>query len=264
MSRIDAVFSAKNKDALLVPFMTAGFPFLSSTLNMMHQAAEAGGDIIELGVPFSDPMADGPTIQRASEQALKNGATLEWVLQTVADFRQTNQTTPVVLMGYANSFYRMGMEAFLATAAEAGVDGVIIVDLSDMDRKKWQEKFRQKSMDIISLIAPTTPADRIKDIAAAAQGFLYYISLRGVTGAASLDVAEIKKTVAIIREQTALPLAVGFGVREPAHVAELAPLVEAVVIGSKLMELAESDKDNAATLVGQFLQDANQQLQGQP
>ncbi len=261
MSKIASTFQNKNKEALLVPFVTAGFPRLQSTVEIMHQIAQSGGDIIELGVPFSDPMADGPVIQRANERALKNGVTLDWIIEQVAIFRQIDSTTPVVLMGYANSFYRMGMSVFLTKAKEVAIDGVIIVDLSDVDRARWQPDYKASGIDIISLIAPTTSAERIDNIVKNADGFLYYISLRGVTGAANLRVEQIDKEVKAIKQKTSIPLAVGFGVREPKQAAELATIVDGVVIGSRLIELAEANEDDCATVIGRFIGEVSAELE---
>lgn len=260
MPDISSCIRGSKKKAALIPFFTAGFPHADSTPAMLNALAEAGADVIELGVPFSDPMADGAAIQRASEAALANNTTLAGVLEQVAAFRAANSKTPLVLMGYANSFISYQGD-FPAAAAAAGVNGVIIVDLSDSDRAQWRERLGAAGIDLIALVAPTTAAPRMEKIAAAAQGFLYFISLRGVTGAHSLQAEDIAAQLRQLKEMAAAPLAVGFGVRTGEQAAAVAEMADAVVIGSRLIEIAEADAANAPAAVADFVRSVAQALQ---
>lgn len=260
MSEISECLRNNSKKAALIPFITAGFPQFDSTVAMLHALADAGADVIELGVPFSDPMADGAAIQRANEVALANKISLAQVLTQVAAFRRDNTKTPLVLMGYANSFINYRGD-FPAAAAEAGVNGLIIVDLADSDRVRWREALFAKNLDLISLVAPTTAAARLEEIAAAAQGFLYFISLRGVTGARHLQPQDIAAQVQKIRAVAAVPLAVGFGVRGAEQVRALAEVADAVVVGSRLIEIAEENPSNAPAAVAEFVRSLVQALQ---
>ena len=261
MTRLRDAFSRTGKAAALIPFVTAGFPHLNQTVAILKALAQAGADVIELGVPFSDPMADGPAIQRANEVALANGVTLAGVLAQVSEFRQDNAITPIVLMGYANSFVSYGRTAFVDAAAAAGVDGVIIVDIADNDRVAWQADLAKHNIALVSLIAPTTPLARRQAIIEQAAGFLYFISLRGVTGTAALNVQAILPMLADIRQQSSVPLAVGFGVREPAQAKILAETVDGVVIGSRLVEIAEANIETAADSVAAFVRDVGIAMQ---
>ena len=260
MSEISDRLRSNGKKAALIPFITAGFPRFESTAAMLHALAEAGADVIELGVPFSDPMADGAAIQRANEVALANRTTLAGVLGQVAEFRGAGGSTPVVLMGYANSFLNYRGD-FPAAAAKAGVNGVIIVDLADSDRAVWRENLSAHNVDLIALVAPTTADARLREIAASAQGFLYFIALRGVTGALHLRPQDIAAQAAQIREVSAVPLAVGFGVRSAAQAQEVAGIADAVVVGSRLIEVAEENPADAPKAVGGFVRELAQALQ---
>jgi tryptophan synthase alpha chain len=240
MSRIQSTFAqlkADNKAALIL-FITAGDPDPQLTVAIMHGLAAAGADIIELGVPFSDPMADGPTIQRASERALKHGVGLRDVLAMVAEFRQTNTNTPVVLMGYANPIERMGYSDFATAAAQAGVDGVLTVDIPP--EESVAEIFSAAGVDTIFLLSPTTPDARINLVSSKASGFVYYVSLKGVTGSANLDLAEVASHIPVIRARCGLPVGVGFGIRDAATAAKIAQFADAVVIGSRIVEEIEN------------------------
>lgn len=234
------VFSnASGGGAAVIPFVPAGFPCADSTLAMLRTLAEAGADIIEVGVPFSDPMADGTAIQQANMVALENGMTLAGVLSQVQAFRQLGFNTPVVLMGYTNSFVNFGREKFAAAAGAAGVSGVIMVDVDDAEGEQWRVAFASENIDMIRLIAPTTAAARTKKIAAGASGFVYYVALRGITGAGHLDVSEVTQQCERIKQQIALPLAVGFGIQTPEHAAAVGAVADGVVVGSALVRLIQ-------------------------
>jgi len=237
MKRIDDVFvalKARGRKAL-IPYITAGDPHPQYTVGLMHALVAGGADIIELGVPFSDPMADGPTIQLACERALVHGTSLWQVVDMVAEFRQTNRHTPVVLMGYLNPIEARGLEAFAAYAQQAGVDGVLIVDVSVEEAPEIAPRLRAHGLDCIFLLAPTSSAARIGAIAHEASGYLYYVSLKGVTGAATLDVGSVAAKLEEIRAQTQLPIAVGFGIRDAASAAQVARIADGVVVGSALV-----------------------------
>lgn len=246
MSRIAptlaALKSAQRK--ALIPFITAGDPSPEHTVVLMHALVQGGADILELGVPFSDPMADGPVIQLACERALKHGTNLRQVLQLVAEFRRTNSKTPVVLMGYLNPIESMGLPGFARRAKEAGVDGVLVVDLAVEEAPEFAPVLRAEGLDCIFLLAPTSSTTRIQAIAREASGYLYYVSLKGVTGASTLDVKSVETKLGEIRRCTDLPLAVGFGVRDAATAAALGKAADAVVVGSALV--AEIEKNQHA------------------
>lgn len=247
MSRIQSVFSAlkaQGKKAL-IPYITAGDPHPDQTVTLMHTLVSSGADMIELGVPFSDPMADGPVIQRASERALVHKMGLRKVLEMVKIFRESNQATPIVLMGYANPIEAMGSAKFVTLAKEAGVDGVLTVDYPPEECEAFNRELADAGMDSIFLLSPTTEPSRTELIVKQATGFLYYVSLKGVTGAANLDITEVKKRVAEIRKQTTLPIGVGFGVKDAATAREVATIADAVVVGSRMVLAIEgSDANN--------------------
>jgi tryptophan synthase alpha chain len=241
MSKIQATFErlqAQGRKAL-IPFITAGDPDPALTVSLMHTLVEAGADIIELGVPFSDPMADGPTIQRASERALKQGVSLRQVLGMVANFRADDNQTPVVLMGYANPIEAMGVDEFAAAAFDAGVDGVLVVDYPPEESVDFAHAMRANALDPIFLLAPTSTATRISQVAALASGYVYYVSLKGVTGSASLDVAAVAARIPEIHAATGVPVGVGFGIRDPATAGAVARIADAVVVGSRIIEEIE-------------------------
>src|SRR5882672_5720799 len=216
MSRIQATFErlARERRKALIPYVTAGDPKPDVTVPLMHALAKAGADVIELGVPFSDPMADGPVIQRSGERALKHRVGLDRVVTFVAEFRRTNSTTPVVLMGYANPIEAMGLEAFVEAGARAGVDGVLVVDYPPEESKDFAAMLRAQGMDMIFLLAPTSTEARIEQVARLASGYVYYVSLRGVTGAKHLDLDDVSARLPAIRNKTRLPIGVGFGIRD--------------------------------------------------
>jgi len=247
MSRIGQIFSqlqAQGRKAL-IPFITAGDPAPELTVPLMHALVAGGADILELGVPFSDPMADGPVIQRSSERALKHGVGLRDVLALVAEFRQTNTVTPVVLMGYANPIEAMGWDAFCTAARVAGVDGVLTVDYPPEESAEFAARCEAAGLDNIYLLAPTTPQARVAAIARQARGFVYYVSLKGVTGAAHLDLAEVSARVAAIRAQAGLPVGVGFGISDAETARRVAEVADAVVIGSRIVREIEQSPPEA-------------------
>ena len=241
MSKIQATFErlrAQGRKAL-IPFITAGDPDPALTVNLMHTLVEAGADIIELGVPFSDPMADGPTIQRASERALAKGVSLRQVLEMVANFRADDNETPVVLMGYANPIESMGVDEFAATAFDAGVDGVLVVDYPPEESADFARAMQANALDPIFLLAPTSTAARIALVAELASGYVYYVSIKGVTGSAQLDVAAVAVRIPEIHAATGVPVGVGFGIRDAATAGAIARFADAVVVGSRIIEEIE-------------------------
>jgi tryptophan synthase alpha chain len=241
MSRISATFDklrAAEKKAL-IPFVTAGDPNAQLTTAIMHGLVEGGANIIELGVPFSDPMADGPTIQRSSERALKQGVSLRDVLQIVSQFRQTDQQTPVVLMGYANPIEAIGYAEFAQQAQAVGVDGVLVVDYPPEESHELTKQLKASGLDSIFLLAPTTLETRMDEVARTASGYVYYVSLKGVTGAKTLDLSEVAEKIPRIRAHVDLPIGVGFGIRDGKTARAVADLSDAVVIGSRLVEEIE-------------------------
>jgi tryptophan synthase alpha chain len=242
MSRIDATFSALHAAGrtALVPYVTAGDPSPAVTVPLLHALVAAGADLIELGVPFSDPMADGPVIQRASERALAQGVGLSDVLAMVAAFRRGDPATPLVLMGYANPIEAMGVTRFAEQARGAGVDGVIAVDYPPEEAGEYVAALTANGLSPIFLLSPTTPEARIIAVGRVARGYVYYVSLKGVTGAGHLDIAEVTSKLAEIRRHVALPVGVGFGIRDAASAQAIAAHADAVVIGSRIIEEIEA------------------------
>ncbi len=255
MSRIAASFARLNKQGrkALIPFITAGDPDPASCVPLMHALVAGGADIIELGVPFSDPMADGPVIQRASERALKHGVSLRDVIGWVAEFRKTNNETPVVLMGYANPIEAMGADNFVKAAKAAGADGVVVVDYPPEEAEQLVAMLDAAALDTIFLLSPTTSDARLKQIAALGRGYLYYVSLKGVTGAANIDVADVAQRLARIRSHTKLPVGVGFGIRDGETAHSIAQIADAVVIGSRLVQEIESAPKDAVNRARLFM-----------
>ncbi len=254
MSRIAGRFSelgAEGRTAL-IPFITAGDPNPEITVELMHALVQAGADLIELGVPFSDPMADGPVIQRASERALAHHVSLHDVLIMVHDFRQRDADTPVVLMGYLNPIEVMGYQTFAKEARASGVDGALVVDLPPEEGHDLLQALRENSLDQIYLLAPTSTPERIARICAAAGGFVYYVSVKGVTGASHLDLQGVAAKLSEIRAYTKLPVGVGFGIKDAQTAAAVAQVADAVVVGSALVSrveaLAERPAEIAAAL----------------
>ena len=238
MSRLAARFAQLKQQGrvALIPYITAGDPQPAVTVPLMHALVAAGADVLELGVPFSDPMADGPVIQQAAERALKHHVSLHHVLDMVREFRTKDSSTPVVLMGYLNPIEVFGYPAFAKAAAAAGVDGALTVDLPPEEAEDFVTTLRAHDLDPIFLLAPTSDAGRIQRILGVASGFVYYVSLRGVTGAAHLDLTEVRNKVNTIKKQTALPVGVGFGIGSPEAAAQVAAFADAVVVGSALVQ----------------------------
>ena len=264
-TRLSAVLNQNktNQRKNLVTFITAGDPDVAMTLKLMHALVAAGVDVIELGVPFSDPMADGPVIQRASERAVANGVGLHDVLQLVNDFRATNTTTPVVLMGYANPIEHMGQDEFIRQSVASGVDGALVVDYPPEESIAFAHNAKAAGLNIIYLVAPTTTETRMQSTAHVASGFIYYVSLKGVTGAGNLDVEAVKTQVAKLREYTDLPINVGFGISDAASARAVAEVADGVVIGSKLITLVETalkEGTDAVQVVSDWISDVRAAL----
>jgi tryptophan synthase alpha chain len=258
VSRIAATFKRLRADGrkALIPYFTAGDPDPAATVAIMHALAEAGADVIELGVPFSDPMADGPVIQRSSERALSKGMTLARILDQVSEFRRQDGHTPVVLMGYANPIEAMGCERFAERAAASGVDGVLVVDYPPEEAQQFVGLLERCGIDAIFLVAPTTTEARMRELAAAARGYVYYVSLTGVTGASHFDLGPVEQKLERLRKATSLPIGVGFGIRDGATARAVARVPDAVVIGSALVQvLADADVAAAPACAAEFLAD---------
>jgi tryptophan synthase alpha chain len=256
MSRIQKVMAAAKAVGRksLIPYVCAGDPYPDITVPLMHALVAAGSDIVELGVPFSDPMADGPVIQRASERALKFGVGLGDVLAMVRTFRQTNDATPVVLMGYANPIERMGVEAFAAQAKAAGVDGVLVVDYPPEECESFSALMKSNGLDPIFLLAPTSTNERIEAVGRIASGYVYYVSLKGVTGSASLDITQVALRIPLIKSKMDVPVGVGFGIRDAASAKAVARIADAVVIGSRIIqEMETSAKGSEIANVSAFM-----------
>ena len=267
MSRITATLAqlqAQGRKAL-IPYVTAGFPFADVTPELMHGMVSAGADIIELGVPFSDPSADGPVIQKAGDRALAQGVGTAQVLTMVREFRQHNATTPVVLMGYANPVERYdqkhGADAFIRDAAAAGVDGVLIVDYPPEECVEFAAKLRAHHMDLIFLLAPTSTDERMAQVQRVASGYVYYVSLKGVTGAGTLDTAAVEAMLPRIRQHVSVPVGVGFGIRDADTARAISRVADAVVIGTKLIQLVEAQpRDLVTPVAADFLAGVRQGL----
>ncbi len=238
MSRIEKVFSQleARQEKALIPFITAGDPDLATTAKLIPALAQAGADVIELGVPFSDPMADGPTIQAASERALENGVNQEKILAMVKTVRQETEV-PIVLMGYYNPLFRYGVERFTKDAAAAGVDGLLIVDLPPEEAGEIESAMAANGLDLITLLAPTTPPERMQRLAAAAKGYLYYVSMTGVTGAQKIAPEDIRAAVSSLKDMAAVPVGVGFGITTAEDAAQVGEFADGVVVGSALVKL---------------------------
>jgi tryptophan synthase alpha chain len=260
MSRIQATFEALKSQGrkALIPYVTAGDPYPDAMVELMLAMARAGADVIELGVPFSDPMADGPVIQRAAERALAKKIGMPQVLDYVRVFRQTNDTTPVVLMGYANPIerydQRLGEHAFVRDAKAAGVDGVLVVDYPPEECEAFAARLSSQELDPIFLLAPTSTEQRMKDIGRIARGYVYYVSLKGVTGAGNLDVQAVADMVPRIRAHVSIPVGVGFGIRDAETAKAVGAVADAVVIGSRIVQLLEAQtRDNVVPAGAAFI-----------
>ncbi|MGO2148477.1 tryptophan synthase subunit alpha [Halomonas sp.] len=254
MNRIDQRFSELKQQGrkALIPYITAGDPAPQYTVGFMHALVEAGADVIELGVPFSDPMADGPVIQKACERALKQGTRLVDLLDMVAEFRQADATTPVVLMGYLNPIERIGYEAFAEQAEKVGVDGVLVVDMPPEEADELGPLLKAHNLAAIFLVAPTTSPTRAATICAQGEGYLYYVSLKGVTGAATLNASDVAERLAPLREMTDLPLCVGFGIRDGVTAAEVANVADGVIVGSALVNRIAENVETPEIIAGQL------------
>ncbi len=256
MSRIAATFSALKRDkrTALIPYICAGDPFPEATTDVMLALATAGADVIELGVPFSDPMADGPVIQKASERALVKGVGMTQVLSYVQAFRVKNTSTPVVLMGYANPIERYGIERFIAEAKVAGVDGVLVVDYPPEEAETFAAQLKRVQLDPIFLLAPTSTDARMAEVGRIASGYVYYVSLKGVTGAGHLDTDAVAQVLPRIRAHVSVPVGVGFGIRDAATAQAIGRVADAVVIGSRLVQIMETQKrDTVAGAAAAFM-----------
>ncbi len=245
MNRIDQRFAELKSQGrrALIPYITAGDPSPEYTVGFMHALVEAGADVIELGVPFSDPMADGPVIQKACERALKHGVRLSHLFEMVREFRQTDTSTPVVLMGYLNPMERIGLAAFAEQAAAAGVDGVLAVDMPPEEAEELGPLLKSHGLASIFLVAPTTSEERAATICAHGEGYLYYVSLKGVTGSAILNAVDVAEHLAPLRRMTDLPLCVGFGIRDGASAAEVGKVADGVIVGSALVSRIAANAD---------------------
>jgi tryptophan synthase alpha chain len=254
MSRITAVFDKlrERRRKALIPFITAGDPEPAMMVPLMHEVVKAGADIIELGVPFSDPMADGPAIQRSSERALSYGVGLNDVLSMVEAFRKSDNSTPIVLMGYANPIEAMGYEVFAARAKQCGVDGVLTVDYPPEEAGEWARHLESQQLDAIFLLSPTTPQARIEKVAQLATGYIYYVSLKGVTGSSHLDLRDVAAKLAEVRLRVSIPVGVGFGIRDRATASAIAELADGVVVGSRIVE--EIEKSSREELLANVYQ----------
>ncbi len=250
-NRLDCCFSDLNDAGrcALVTYVTAGDPETAATLSIMHTLVAAGADVIELGVPFSDPMADGPTIQRASERALANGMSLTGVLDLVREFRNDNQTVPIVLMGYLNPIEAMGYVNFVGQAASAGVDGVLIVDVPPEEAADINSQLVANKLKQIFLVAPNSSPNRIEDVCKFASGFVYYVSVKGVTGSKSIDADEVSARIKQFRQRLSLPIGVGFGIKSPEAAAAIACAGDAVIVGSAIIEIIERHASDRQTML---------------
>lgn len=256
MSRIAATFEALKRDRrkALIPYICAGDPIPDATVDVMLAMAKAGADVIELGVPFSDPMADGPVIQKASERALAKGIGMAQVLAYVRAFRAQDDRTPVVLMGYANPIERYGVDRFIADAQVAGVDGVLVVDYPPEEVEAFAGQLRQAGLDPIFLLAPTSTDARMAEVGRIASGYVYYVSLKGVTGAGHLDTAAVAAMLPRIRAHVSVPVGVGFGIRDAASAQAVGRVADAVVIGSRLIQIMEAQtRDTLAPAAAAFI-----------
>jgi tryptophan synthase alpha chain len=267
MSRIEATFQQLKVSGrkALIPYVTAGYPFADVTPELMHAMVDAGADVIELGVPFSDPSADGPVIQKAGDKALAFGIGTSHVIDMVKVFREKNHATPVVLMGYANPIERYdlkhGKDSFIRDASAAGIDGILVVDYPPEECVEFASKLRAHKMDLIFLLAPTSTDQRMQQVADVASGYVYYVSLKGVTGSGALNTAEVEAMLPRIRQKVSIPVGVGFGIRDAETAKAISKVADAVVIGSKIIQLIENEpRDKVAAVAGTFLREIRQAM----
>lgn len=244
-SRIKETFSKVNAQdqTALITYIVSGDPDLDTTLKIMHTMVEEGADIIELGIPFSDPMAEGISIQRGHERALKKGTSLKSALDLVKKFRSTNSITPIVFMGYMNTFESMGAERFMIEAVDVGVDGILIVDMPPEESSSFSEQAKKYDIDIIRLIAPTTSSERAQKISSQSSGYIYYISVKGITGASNIDSDDVKDKVGILRTYTDLPIAIGFGIKDSDSASSVKDVADGIVAGSVFVDLIGQGED---------------------
>lgn len=257
MNRIDAklaALKAAGKTAL-IPYITAGDPHPDMTLSLMHGLVESGADMIELGIPFSDPMADGPVIQKAVERALVHHVNLKQILKMVAEFRQQDAETPVILMGYLNPIEAMGGAEFAHTAQQAGVDAVLTVDMPPEESEGYFSQLQSADLHRIFLVSPTTPDSRLHAVTEKGSGFVYYVSLKGVTGSSQIDVDDVAQHVKHLKQKVAMPVAIGFGIRDGAIAYQMAKLADAVIVGSALVTLIEQHATDEISVIQNVLND---------
>ena len=263
MSKIQDVFNnlAHHNKKALIPFITAGDPHPDMTVDILHTLVESGADMIELGIPFSDPMADGPVIQRASERALANSVGIKKTIEIAKHFRSSNKHTPIILMGYANPMEAIGIDNFIELIDDAEVDGVITVDYPPEESSEFVKKLKNKNIDSIFLLSPTTEDDRIKLIIDQASGFIYYVSLKGVTGSSNIDINQVSERVKNIKQFTSLPIGVGFGVRDAKTAKDVAMVADAVVVGSRIVQEVEtSSKEDLLRNINQLMSEIKQAI----
>lgn len=265
MSRIEKRFESLRNSGRkgLIPFITAGDPVTDITVPLMHAMVDAGADLIELGIPFSDPMADGPVIQKANQRALSHGTSLHDVIEMVKQFREKDEATPVLFMGYLNPVEAMGYEEFADAAQQAGVDGLLLVDLPPEEASQFNELLYQRDIDPVYLLAPTSTPQRMEIVSLEARGFVYYVSIRGVTGSAALDYDEVRQSVSEIRQHTSLPVGVGFGINSPESAVRIGESADAVVIGSAIVRMMENyggEKQIVINAVSDFLRGVREAL----
>ena len=267
MSRIGPRFAklARERRKGLMPYIAAGDPSPELTVPLLHALARAGADVIELGVPFSDPMADGPVIQRASERAIRNGVGLRRTLALVSEFRRDNDDTPLVLMGYANPIEAFGVEIFPKAAQAAGVDGVLVVDYPPEECEAFAQMMRSVDLDPIFMLAPTSTDERIQRVARIASGYLYYVSLTGITGAGTLNVDSVLERIPRIKQYARVPIGVGFGIKDGASAQAVARVADAVAVGSRLIqELENTPRERAVEAIGNLLSDIRRAIDAPP
>ena len=252
--RLKSCFShlAESNKKALIPYITAGDSNPSITVPLMHKMVESGADIIELGIPFSDPMADGPTIQLACERALVHNTSLRDVIEMVAEFRNTDENTPIVLMGYLNPVEAMGYSEFAKAASSVGIDGLLTVDLPPEEAESLTTILKENGIDPIFLLSPTTTRERIKKIADAGSGYLYYVSLKGVTGSSALNVDEVAENVAAIKSISTLPVGVGFGIKDAESASSVSAVSDGVIVGSAIVKIIENNPDDADTILSKI------------
>ncbi|MEN8207453.1 MAG: tryptophan synthase subunit alpha [Pseudomonadota bacterium] len=264
MSRLQACFERLHTEdrTALIPYVMTGDPHPDVTVPLMHAMVKAGANVIELGAPFSDPMADGPVIQAAAERALEFGITLDDVFAAVHEFRKLDDVTPVIMMGYLNLIEVAGYDSFAERAREAGIDGVITVDMPPEEAEAYITALECQQLDPVFLIAPTSTDQRIRKIGAVASGFVYYVSLKGVTGAANLDVASVEQKVGQIRQQIDLPIGVGFGISNADTAASVSACSDAVVVGSAIVKRMAAHQEHSAEQTDRIIKDVTELLNG--